>query len=512
MTPPSRQIPPTPFAEGGKRGISRIETVPIAGLMEQSGVGFGTSGARGLAHAMTDRVCYAYTAAFLDYLTERGEVAAGDRVALAGDLRSTTPRIMRACSLAIGDCGFVPVNCGFVPTPAVTCWAMGEGLASIMVTGSHIPDDRNGIKFNRPAGEILKEDEAGIRAQAPRVPDVFDTRGALRTPADLPPVSPQARAAYIARYLDVLPAGSLSGRKIAVYEHSSVAREILVEVLAGLGADVLRLGRSECFIPVDTEAVRPEDEALARGWAREHGFFAICSADGDGDRPLVGDESGEFLRGDVAGILTAVWLKADTVVTPVSSNTAVERCGWFERVERTRIGSPYVIAGMMAAPGGRVVGYEANGGFLTSSEIERDGRRLAALPTRDAVIVVLGLLLLAGERGVPVSGLAGLLPPRFTASDRLKDFPTALSGARIGGLREGGVAAVTAAFGTDFGPVASLDSTDGLRITFVSGEIVHLRPSGNAPELRCYNEADSPGRAAAMNRRCLELLANWRNS
>ena len=178
-----------------------------------------------------------------------------------------------------------------------------------MVTGSHIPDDRNGIKFNRPAGEILKEDEAGIRAQTPRCPTLFDAAGALRAPGDLPPVDAAARAAYVARYLDFLPAGCLPGRRIAVYEHSSVAREILVEVLAGLGAEVLRLGRSERFIPVDTEAVRPEDEALARAWAREHGFFAICSADGDGDRPLVGDERGEFLRGDVAGILTAGWLR-----------------------------------------------------------------------------------------------------------------------------------------------------------------------------------------------------------
>ena len=62
------------------------ETVPIAGLMAHSGVGFGTSGARGLAHAMTDRVCYAYTAAFLDFLTGRGEVAVGDRVAYVNDL------------------------------------------------------------------------------------------------------------------------------------------------------------------------------------------------------------------------------------------------------------------------------------------------------------------------------------------------------------------------------------------------------------------------------------------
>ena len=49
----------------------------IADLMELSGVGFGTSGARGLAPAMTDRVCYAYTAGFLDYLSGRGEVAIG---------------------------------------------------------------------------------------------------------------------------------------------------------------------------------------------------------------------------------------------------------------------------------------------------------------------------------------------------------------------------------------------------------------------------------------------------
>ncbi len=485
--------------------------VSIAGLMETSGVGFGTSGARGLAQAMTDRVCYAYTAGFLAYLSGRGEIAAGDRVALAGDLRPSTPRIMRACSRAIRDSGFMPVNCGFIPTPAVTSWAMGEGLASIMVTGSHIPDDRNGIKFNRPAGEILKGDEPGIMAQAPDVPDGFDAAGALLAPGELPPVSSRARAAYVARYLDFLPAGSLSGRRIAIYEHSSVAREILSEILSGLGAEVLRLGRTERFIPVDTEAVRPEDEALARDWAREHGFFAICSADGDGDRPLVGDEGGAFLRGDVAGILTAGWLKADTVVTPVSSNTAVERCGWFERVERTRIGSPYVIAGMLAAPGARVVGYEANGGFLTRHEILRDGRRLAALPTRDAVIVALALLLFAGERGVPLSGLTGLLPRRFTASDRLKDFPTALSSARIGALREGGVAAVTAAFGAEFGEARSLDDTDGLRITFASGEVVHLRPSGNAPELRCYTEADGPQRAAEMNRRCLEILAAWRD-
>ncbi len=482
----------------------------VGALMAGSGVGFGTSGARGLVAAMTDRLCYAVTAGFLRHLESRGEIAAGGRVALAGDLRASTPRILRACAQAVRDAGLEPVNCGAIPTPALTSWAIREGIASLMVTGSHIPDDRNGIKFNRPAGEILKQDEAGIRDQSVEIPEVFDGSGALRAPRELPPVSASARSAYVARYLEFLPAGALAGRRVGLYEHSSAAREVLAEILAGLGAQVVRLGRSEVFVPVDTEAVRPEDVALARSWAAAQRLDAICSADGDGDRPLVADEAGAWLRGDVAGILTARWLVADTVVTPVSSNTALERCGWFPRVIRTRIGSPYVIAAMQAAPGERVVGYEANGGFLLQTDIVREGRRLAALPTRDAVIVALAVLRLAVERGLPVSGLAGLLPARFTASDRLRDFPAETARERIAALAAGGAAAAEGIFGPDFGRVEAIDRTDGLRLTFVGGEIVHLRPSGNAPELRCYNEAASPARAAAMNRRCLEILAGWR--
>src|SRR3546814_2760546 len=44
----------------------------------------------------------------------------------------------------------------------------------------------------------------------------------------------------------------------------------------------------------------------------------------------------------------------------------------------------------------------------------------------------------------------------------------------------------------------AVDTTDGLRLTARSGEIVHLRPSGNAPELRCYSEADTPERARKL--------------
>ncbi len=492
----------------------------IGDLMNLSGVAFGTSGARGLATAMTDRVCYAYTAGFLGYLRASGLLAPAAEIGLGGDLRPSTARILVACARAARDLGCRPRYLGRIPSPAVAAWGMARGAPSLMVTGSHIPDDRNGIKFNLPTGEILKRDEDGIREQPLRVPeDLFDAAGVFveDQSAALPREDSCGYRDYLARYLNFFPAGCLGGLRVGVYEHSSVARGVFVDLLEGFGAQVTRLGFSEIFVPVDTEAIRPEDVALARDWAASGRFDALVSADGDGDRPLVGDETGEWLRGDIAGVLCARQLGARVVVTPVSSNTAVERSGWFEAVLRTRIGSPFVIEGMqdLVARGlDGVVGYEANGGFLLATDIEQKGRILPALPTRDAVVVALAILRAAVEQGKPISALSADLPRRFTRSDRLKDFPTEIARARLAEIHHGEPAhdraAAQAVFGSAFGPVADLDVTDGLRITFASGEIAHLRPSGNAPELRAYTEADSPERAQEMTRICMEILDRWR--
>lgn len=490
----------------------QLRTIGIADLMAESGVAFGTSGARGLASAMTDRVCYLYTLGFLQYLEQQGRIRPGDAVALAADFRPSSPRILAAATAAIGACGYRPVNCGNIPSPALACHAIDRGIASLMITGSHIPDDRNGIKFNMPQGEVLKHDEAGIRDQAVVDPmGLFTDGGMFREPVVVPGPDPDANRQYLARYLDAFPADCLAGSRVLVYEHSSVAADALAAVFSGLGASVTRRGHSDTFVPVDTEAVRPEDVELARQWAATGEFDLLVSADGDGDRPLVGDELGSWLRGDIVGILTARFLGAGTVVTPVSSNTALEKSGWFTQTMRTRIGSPYVIEAMqqaLDAGAGPVVGYEANGGFLTMSSTVTGGRPLGPLPTRDAVIAALAVLLLARRHALPVSQLSTLLPARFTASDRLKEFPTELSRLRLDRL----AADENAIFEQfpDLGPVGRLDLTDGLRVTFASGEVLHLRPSGNAPELRCYTEADSMERARAMNARCLKMMEKWR--
>jgi phosphomannomutase len=486
--------------------------VSIAEVMDSSGVAFGTSGARGLVTAMTDEVCYTYTRGFLQYLEREREILRGGRVAVAGDLRSSTPRIMRSVMKAIADHGCVPVNAGRVPTPAVALYGFAQRIPSIMVTGSHIPDDRNGIKFNRPKSELLKRDEPGMKEQLVELPPDFDAKGATLQSAQRvePAVEPEVEWRYVHRYFDAFGEGALRGTHIGLFEHSAVGRDLLFEVLSGLGARVTRLGRSEAFIPVDTEAIRPEDVASAAAWASEHSFDTIVSTDGDSDRPLVSDEHGKWLRGDVAGILTAKYLGASFVATPVSCNTAVEKSGAFRRVARTRIGSPYVIEAMNGALGGseKVVGYEANGGFLTATDFTIAGL-LPALPTRDALLVCLAVLLSARQQKLTISQLLATLPQRFTASDRLEDFPTALSKERLGVLAQGGAPAIAEAFPA-FGPVQDVSTVDGLRVTFASEEVVHLRASGNAPELRCYTEAGSEARAVELNEQALNVLRGWR--
>jgi len=472
-------------------------------LAARSGVAFGTSGARGLVVDMTDELCFAYASAFLQTV-----VSGATRLVLGHDLRPSSPRMAAACAAAAQAHGAQVIYAGALPTPALAYYAAQLGVPALVITGSHIPFDRNGIKFYRADGEISKADEQAMLGATLTLPDTL-------TPASLPAPDAQVAQAYVQRYTDFFGASALAGLRVAVYEHSSVGRDIIGQILRALGAQVLSLGRTDVFVPIDTEAVSPEDIAQAQLWAAEHGFDAIVSTDGDADRPLLGDERGHWLRGDVVGMLCAQFLQAQAVVTPVSSNTALEKSALFAQVTRTRIGSPYVIAGMEAAlaslgQGGMpsdavVVGYEANGGFLLASPVLRHGRSLQALPTRDAVLPMLALLSLVRERGSKLSELPADLPQRFTASDRLRAFATDKSRNLIQNLlTDTQQMAQTLAPGA--GAVVQVDQTDGLRVTFSNQNIVHLRPSGNAPELRCYTEAATIEVAKALCDACLVKL------
>lgn len=441
---------------------------------------FGTSGLRGLAVDLTDDLCATYAAAFVALHGADGRLMIGQ------DRRESSPRITAAVAAGAVAEGAEVVDCGVLPTPALALAAEKAGAVAIMVTGSHIPADRNGLKFYTRAGEFTKADEAPLR-------DAVAARSAPAVASVDVPEDATARAEYVARYVKGLPSGILKGRRIGVWLHSSAASTVLSEILEGLGAAVVGLGASETFVSVDTEAVDGETRARLAGWVDEHGLDALLSTDGDADRPLLVDDRGRVIPGDILGPITARWTGAEEVVTTVSANTMVDLMGAFGSVARTRIGSPYIIAEMEArrAGGAKVAGYEPNGGFLLGWDM---GGGLTPLMTRDSALPMLAVLASAAERGVAVSGLLADLPGRRTATDRLKHIP-----------REKSLALVEAILGGDhtvlpegLGRLSHVDRTDGARMTFSSGRIVTIRPSGNAPELRCYVEAESQAAADTL--------------
>ena len=486
--------------------------IHVKTLSDALGVSFGTSGVRGLVKDLTPELCFVFVRSFLENVCPQAK-----QVAVGIDLRPSSPEIAKACFAAIEAFGAQVIYCGALPTPALAFYAIQNDMAAVMITGSHIPFDRNGIKFYRPDGEISKADEASIMNG-----DVFIPMGlaAQVEQAILPVTSNTAIELFQTRYTSLFPANMLQGKRIGVYEHSSVARDVIKALLVQFGAEVISLERTETFVPIDTEAVSEEGKQKGLDWSNQYNLDAIVSTDGDGDRPLICDEKGHLLRGDIVGVLCSDYLKATHVAAPINVNTVLELRGELQSPERltlrTKIGSPYVIAGMEAllrgTPNAKVVGYEANGGFLVGTDMQVNNQVLYALPTRDAVLPTLIVLAMSYQQQRAISQLTSEFAPRFTASDRIKDIPTDVSKQLIADLKaskakQAELLQAIAKQGETL-EVIHIDETDGLRMTLNSGDIVHLRPSGNAPELRCYVESDARLKASVILGSVFTLIRN----
>ena len=576
---------------------------------------FGTSGRRGLLVHLTQLEVYINALAELEYLQSLppsdGGIMRGDAFYFGYDLRPSSRfripaaeggggELVQAIERAIRDAGMEPVNLGRLPTPALASHAMERRRGSMMVTGSHIPAEYNGYKTNSSKGELRKPDELPITRLAeqirkrlydqPAAESLFDAQGRLKSSAgELSAEVAEARNGYLRRYADFFAGRSLAGKRILVYQHSAVGRDLLVEMLAHFGAEAIPVGRCEEFVPIDTENVQADQLARVQSlvdeaWASHGPLDAVVSTDGDSDRPMVfGMENaaagaGEnqpgrvrFFTGDLVGMLVAEFLRADAVVVPITCNDAIDRGPLTPILEpKTRIGSPFVIEGMAAACARRrmaVCGWEANGGFLTGSDIRQGDQLLRALPTRDAMLPILSVLFAAAERGVSLCELFDRLPKRFSRAGLLKNFPRPValkmvrelspladavaeirfltgeaspqtpetrdqkpdgkldltaphslfqesSGAMFLDRQRAEVAgsepwlaaamdlrATLERFFTrelGFGDISRLDYTDGVRIYFDNGDIAHVRPSGNADELRIYAVADTLERADAI--------------
>ncbi len=456
-------------------------------------VDFGAHGALGPNSSLTPAVCHALTTAFLHVAA-----AHSPTIVLGHDARASSPALAAACAAAIQDQGLQLVYGGALPTPALALYGAQTGAAVVVVTGGDAPHDHNGLRFFHDDGALSPADVTAMQAHLVGLPM------GLTLPS-LPPPLPAAAAAYVARYVGFWGAEALSTTNVALYGHHGVGLDTLHTVLRALGATVLPMEPLSAATQKPPGSTLRSDTTLTRGWAAVHDFDAILCAVEDGSRPWVGDEHGEWVAGDLVGIACAHHLGIQAVATPVTSNTALERCQLFSQVLRTRLDADALADGLAqlrrdgADP---VAGWDADGGFWLGSQVLRGVHRLGPLATADGLLPAVALLCAAQARHLTVSGLVATLPKRFTANDQVEALPHQASDSLLERLAQD-EHLIAPLLAPHSGAVKALDATDGLRAFFANGDIVHLRAASSQTAMHCYTEAASATQARKLCDACL---------
>ena len=356
---------------------------------------FGTDGIRGRAGEEP------ITAEFAEKLGRAlVKVLGVDRpvIAIGRDTRASGPMLEEGLARGITSAGGDVRLLGVLPTPGVAAYVTDHGLtAGAVISASHNPAHDNGIKFFSGDGFKLPDETESAIEEHLELP-AADEHGSITTAND-------AKDLYVAHALRSLPEGfSLRGLKIAVDCANGAAFETTPAALRTLGADVHVFHASPDGQNINADCGSTVANEISH-LVKETGAQVGLSHDGDADRLLLCDETGDPLDGDellaMAGLdlLRRGELAGNTVVATVMSNIgldeAIEQAGG--KVVRTAVGDRYVLEAMRA--GGFVLGGEQSGHMI----FLRHGT------TGDGLVSALQILRLMAETGKTLSELRKVL-------------------------------------------------------------------------------------------------------
>ena len=360
---------------------------------------FGTDGVRGKAntHPMTAEMALKIGAAAGRYF--RNDGSNGHRVVIGKDTRLSGYMFENALTAGLTSTGMNALLLGPVPTPAVgmLTTSMRADLG-IMISASHNPHHDNGIKFFGPDGfKLSDEAEAEIEAmlEGEILPAKAENIGRAKRIDD-------GRFRYIERVKAAFPAGTLlKGLRVVIDCAHGAAYKVAPEVLWELGAEVIPLGVAPNGTNIN-KGCGSTDVALAAQTIRDtRADVGIC-LDGDADRVMILDETGEVADGDqIMALLAGRWAEADrlakgTLVATVMSNLGLERFleGRGLKLHRTAVGDRYVVEAMRAQ--GLNLGGEQSGHIVMTDYATTGDGLLAGLQFLAAMV----------ETGKPASALS----------------------------------------------------------------------------------------------------------
>ncbi len=350
---------------------------------------FGTDGVRGTANnwPMTADMALKIGAAAGRYF--RNDGSNGHRVVIGKDTRLSGYMFENALVAGLTSTGMNALLLGPVPTPAVglLTTSMRADLG-IMISASHNPHHDNGIKFFGPDGFKLS-DQAEAEIEALIGSDIELAKAASIGRAKR---IDDGRFRYAERLKSTFPQGRrLNGLKVVIDCANGAAYKVAPEVLWELGADVIPIGTSPDGTNINEGCGSTNPRYAAARVLDEGADLGIC-LDGDADRVMIIDETGQIADGDqLMALMAARWAEADrlkggTLVATVMSNLGLERfmTGRGLRLERTQVGDRYVVEAMRK--GGWNLGGEQSGHIVMTDYATTGDGLLAGLQFLAAMI------------------------------------------------------------------------------------------------------------------------------
>jgi phosphoglucosamine mutase len=454
---------------------------------------FGTDGVRGAAgRELTAGLALCLASAAASVLYAAGEGAADSRrrpFAVVGrDPRASGEFLEAAVVAGLAASGVDVVRLGVVPTPAVAhLTAALDAEFGVMLSASHNPAPDNGIKFFARGGVKLPdavEDKieaqlAGLNGAAARShgPTGVPKRGFGRvTDAD------GHAERYISHLLSTLSGSSgapLAGLRVVVDCAHGAAAAFAPDLLRLAGADVIAIGAEPDGLNIN-DGVGSTSLATLSAAVVAAGADAGIAHDGDADRCLAVDASGQVIDGDQILAVLAIALKAegrlagDTVVATVMTNLGFRhamRAAGIDVVQ-TPVGDRYLIAAML--DGNYVLGGEQSGHIIM----------LDHATTGDGLLTGLHLLAEAARQGRPLAEVVSVMTryPQVLISVPDVDKVRVASSVALSDA----VAAAEAELG------------DGGRVL--------VRPSGTEPAVRVMVEAAESAQAERLAGRLADAI------
>ncbi|MGW7525333.1 phosphoglucosamine mutase [Streptomyces sp. NPDC054783] len=364
---------------------------------------FGTDGVRGVANAdLTAEMALGLSVAAAHVLAEAGTFEGHKPTAVVGrDPRASGEFLEAAVVAGLASAGVDVLSVGVLPTPAVAylTGALGADLG-VMLSASHNAMPDNGIKFFARGGHKLA-DELEDRIEAVYESHRHGEPWQRPTGAGVGRVRSydEGFEQYVGHLLSVLP-NRLDGLKIVLDEAHGAASGVSPEAFVRAGAEVVTIGAAPDGLNINA-GCGSTHLGLLKAAVVEHGADFGIAHDGDADRCLAVDHTGEEVDGDqILAVLALAMrehsaLRADTVVATVMSNLgfklAMEKAGI--HLVQTAVGDRYVLEEMKEH--GYALGGEQSGhvivldhattgdgtltGLLLAARVAETGRSLREL-------------------------------------------------------------------------------------------------------------------------------------